>query len=534
MKIPVQLPVVLLACFLLSNCTYLKQTFRQAGYRQQFAQDNKRSIQKHLLTSETFFVYGQFIDNPLLNKDCPLAVAALAATDTGFELVDITHLVRTNSFYALHLPPGDYQIVTLADLNNNGLYTNAEIGTVVPLHLDKDTYPYYVAGSLDITFTMSPPPSFPSPLEIQVQAPVVNSEQPSIFYPKGTIRQLDDPIFSATFARIGMYSPADFMEQAPMMFYTLEEDCGYKIPVVFVHGVGGSITDFASIVGALDRQRYKPWFYYYPSGADLEKLAHLFYRIFLSGKVIPLDDRSPLIVVAHSMGGLIVRQAINYYQDVPEENKINLFISIATPFGGHPDAKMGIENAPLVLPSWYNMNPDGKFIRELYTKPIPDFMEHHLFYAYGNPSTLKLGENSDGVVPISSQLHPPAQEQSTRQYGYNQSHRTILTDKDMIAVLLQLIGTYRYDFPELHMNYLVQGGFDVELPDSYSDHEKYAIHYLGKYISALAKGLIQPVDEYGTHFLSVLGGEASPNLFTETAWLKFREDFPELAAELPE
>jgi Protein of unknown function, DUF len=185
------------------------------------------------------------------------------------------------------------------------------------------------------------------------------------------------------------------------------------------------------------------------------------------------------------------------------------------------------------LPSWYNMNPDGEFIRNLYTKPIPDFMEHHLFYAYGNPSTVKLGENSDGVVPMSSQLYPPAQEQSTRQYGFNRSHTGILADKDMIATLLELIYEYRLDFPESHIKYLVKGGFDVQLPDSYSDREKYAIHTIGKYISALARGLIQPIDQYGEHFLRVLNGKEKPDLFTESAWLKFRSDFPALAAEDP-
>ncbi len=88
------------------------------------------------------------------------------------------------------------------------------------------------------------------------------------------------------------------MEMAPMMFYALEEDLPYKVPIVFVHGIEGSITDFLPLLERLDRQRYKPWFFYYPSGADLDKLAQLFYRIFLSGKIIPLDEM-PLVVVAH-------------------------------------------------------------------------------------------------------------------------------------------------------------------------------------------------------------------------------------------
>lgn len=525
--------VIFLTCCIVTSCSYVQHTFRQAGYKQQFKRDHERSIQKHLLSSETFFVYGKLVDKENLNHDFPLAVAAMVGVDDETELVDITHFAQGNTFYGLHLPEGDYQILTLADLNADGVYNNSEIIAILPLYLDQEAYPYCVAGSLDILIDRAIPSVFHPKIDIPVQSPAVVEERQSIVYPKGTIRRLDDPLFLENNAKLGLYSPADFMEQAPMMFYTLEESCGYKVPVVFVHGIGGSVTDFSPIIESLDRQRYQPWFFYYPSGADLEKLAKLFYQIFLSGEVIPLSDRMPLIVVAHSMGGVVVRRSINFYKDVPEENKISLFISIATPFGGHPEAKIGIERAPMVLPSWYNMNPEGKFILDLYTKPVPNFIEHHLFYAYGNQSTVKFGENSDGVVPISSQLHAPAQKQSTRQYGYNQGHVDILKDQEMITNMLTLISEHKAPIPESHMKYFIKGGFDVQLSDAYTDYERYAIHYIGKYLSALAKGFIQPVEDYETHFVSAINGEIKPSTFSETAWFKFKADFPELAESTP-
>jgi len=520
---------ILLVYSCLTSCSYLQHTFKQAGYENQFKNSSKKSVQKHLLTSETFFVYGEVFDKHNVSRNYPLAVAAMSKLDEGLELVDITHQVRKNSFYGLHLPSGEYQILTLADSNGDGLYTTSEIVAVFSLHLDNVTYPYGVAGDLNIVIDSSYSPVFQTSLQIPVQAPIIEKVQQSVFFPKGTIRKPDDPIFSETNAMLGMYSPADFMEQAPMMFYALEEDFIHKIPIVFVHGIGGTVTQFYPIIEKLDRQRYKPWFFFYPSGADLEKLSNLFYKIFLSGELVGIDNRTPLIVVAHSMGGVVVRKAINFYHDDPEENKIRLFVSIATPFGGHPDAKMGIENAPLVLPSWYNMNPDGKFIRSLYSKQIPDFIEHHLFYAFNNSSTLKLGENSDGVVPLSSQLHPLAQEQSIRQYGFNQTHTSILQDNEMISTIIQLIEEYKSFFPKSHMKYLIEGGYNVQLPGTYTKYEQYAIKYLGKYMSAMANGVIEPKDEYDAHFLAVLNGEEKPNLFTESAWLKFRLDFPELA-----
>jgi pimeloyl-ACP methyl ester carboxylesterase len=129
-----------------------------------------------------------------------------------------------------------------------------------------------------------------------------------------------------------MYDPASFFEQAPTTFYALEEDLGYKIPVVFVHGIAGSAREFEFFIGRLDRLRYKPWFFHYPSGGDLGRLAELFYQIFLSGEVYQ-SDGMPMIIVAHSMGGLVVREAINKYEGKASENQVHLFvICIETPY----------------------------------------------------------------------------------------------------------------------------------------------------------------------------------------------------------
>lgn len=530
MKTNLKLIAMLACCSLNVSCTYIQQTFKQAGYKSQFRDEQSRAIQKHLLTTETFFVNGKLTGHTDLDTGVSLAVAAVAETNAGSEVVDINHFARVNSFYGLNLPAGGYQLVVLADLNDDGFYTDKEVLTGLKIDLNQDRYPYHVANGLDFDIG-KPVEKTVGPIRTQVAAKQVHSRQPSLFYPKGSIRQLDDPVFAQSNALLGMYSPADFMEMAPMMFYALEEDYFYKIPVVFVHGIGGSVTDFSSIIARLDRDHYKPWFYYYPSGADLDKLAHLFYRIFLSGNVVHLDPRTPLIIVAHSMGGLVVRKALNDYKGDDEENKVRLFISIATPFGGHPDATAGIEAAPLVLPSWYDLNPEGAFIKELYRQAIPEFTQHHLIYAYGNQSSVKLGENSDGVVPLSSQLYPLAQNQSTRQYGYNHSHTGILNDDRVVTDIIDLISEHRSYYPESHLDYMVQGGFDVDLSSRYTPREQYAIQHLGHFIRALANGRLKPFDRYEAHFIDVLNGVEEPNLFTESAWLKFRSEYPEFAVD---
>jgi len=63
-------------------------------------------------------------------------------------------------------------------------------------------------------------------------------------------------------------------------------------------------------------------------------------------------------IVAHSMGGVVVREAMNRLTGDKREARVKRLITVASPLGGHPGVK-GAVNAPLVLPSWRNLDPDG-------------------------------------------------------------------------------------------------------------------------------------------------------------------------------
>jgi pimeloyl-ACP methyl ester carboxylesterase len=190
--------------------------------------------------------------------------------------------------------------VVVSDLNRDGFYDGTEVVGGRSLSLNRKELPEKVLGGFDID--LNAPFRYCSEASFRVAVHKSGNLAESLFYPKGSIRSLDDEIFSRRMATLGMYEPAAFLEKAPMMFYALEEDVGYKVPVVFVHGIDGSVTDFEEIVSHLDRTLYQPWFFYYPSGNDLGQLSEMFYNIFLSGKVIPLQDM-PMVIVAHSMGG---------------------------------------------------------------------------------------------------------------------------------------------------------------------------------------------------------------------------------------
>ncbi|MBJ7537646.1 alpha/beta hydrolase [Marinomonas sp. C1424] len=508
---------------MLMSCSYLKYSGIQKEYTKIQNADPSQVNLKHMLDQQTFFIWGKSIAKSDNYSNVSMAVAAYSSKYKQHERVGTMFFKGTGTHYGLNLPEGAYTLLIYADINRDRVFHQSEIVGMRELVLDIAKYPEKTVKDVDIEITASSKVIW---AESIAMPDIIETEQ-SLYYPTGTIRNLDDPIFDENISTMGMYDPASFLEHAPTMFYALQEDVAHKIPVIFVHGIGGSPRSFKPIIESMDKDRYQAWFFYYPSGGDLDQLADFFYNIFLSGIVIPKRDM-PMIVVAHSMGGLIVREAFNKYQREGKENKVELFVSLASPLGGHPSAALGEKHGLIVLPSWKDLNPTSQFIKELYRQPLPEIVNHQLFYAYGNSSMLKLGENSDGVVPLSSQLRPEAQRQSHNQFGFNSSHIGILENKEMILQLLESMAGVKNIFPESHMTLLVNGGFDVELTDDYSPFSQHLIRYAGKYIVLLAKGVIMPINPQQGRYIQALQGKRVATKNVEIEFIKFMREYPEL------
>jgi pimeloyl-ACP methyl ester carboxylesterase len=513
----------LIAPCLLSSCAYLQSASKQDEFVQNQKTNPGQYNLKHIIDRDTFFVYGLILDKSGKQIDQSFSVAAYSDRFRPHELVDVTHFASIGTHYALNLPAGKYDLLVLADKDKNKILEQSEVMGRRQVELNPITSTEKVLTDFDIDLSKSSKIDW----NINILVPQAPEIEKTLFYPQGTIRKFDDPIFDPELATLGMYEPAAFLERAPTMFYTLEEFLPYKVPVIFVHGMDGTVRDFIPIIEKMDRERYVPWFFYYPSGMDLDHLAENFYRLFLSGILFPRTD-VPMIIVAHSMGGLVVREAINLQQGTKSENTVALLITLASPFGGHPDAALGVKNAPMVMPSWRDLNPDGQFIRKLFRKPLPASVQHQLLYAYANPDTFKPDENSDGVVPLYSQLHPVAQKQSSRNIGFNSSHTDIKKDTAPIDHIIKSIQSVKGFYPESHVQVMMLGGYDVELGDRYNDREKYIIKVLGKYMSALSKGKLVPVNSFQRHFIKVSQGKAKASHFAEKAWLKFVKEYPRI------
>jgi len=211
-------------------------------------------VVKHMIDRESYFVNGRCIDNAGSYSGVPKAIAAYSSKYKANERVDSMYFEVAGSHYGLNLPEGRYDLLVFADMDGNGLFSSAEVVGKRSIDLNDASVPEMVLGQVDVRLA--------EPLtidwDVSIEVPDTRGRSESLFYPSGAIRTLDDPIFDSSFSTLGMYDPASFLAQAPTMFYALEDDLGFKIPVVFVHGIAGSARDFEAFVAQLDQRRYKP------------------------------------------------------------------------------------------------------------------------------------------------------------------------------------------------------------------------------------------------------------------------------------
>jgi pimeloyl-ACP methyl ester carboxylesterase len=231
---------------------------------------------------------------------------------------------------------------------------------------------------------------------------------------------LNDTLFSFENGRRGYWEPYSFFRDTGCNIYFLHPHDPAKIPVLFVHGAMGSPRGWRFLSRHMDSSRFQPWFYYYPSGAPLQCAADLLHR-----KLVALRDRhrfDRMVIVAHSMGGLVVRSALVHHHG--DLSFVRAFISIATPWDGVSRVVPGINISPVVLPSWKDLQPDGPFARSIFCRDLPESVDHYLFFGFKQGGRSEWG--SDGVVGLTTQLKPRSQREAAGIFGFHEDHSGML------------------------------------------------------------------------------------------------------------
>ena len=259
----------------------------------------------------------------------------------------------------------------------------------------------------------------------------------------GTVAPIDDPRFTPENGDLGMWQPLDFALAELAGIYFLEPYSPDKTPVLFVHGMAGNPSDFAQLIAHLDRRHFQPWLLYYPSGARVDSIGRAALRWLT---MLVAQHRSPhVIVVAHSMGGLVARSMIDQWvknTGAQRVVKLDLFVTLSTPWGGHAAAESGVEHAPVVVPAWNDMAPGSEFLRGLFATKLPEECRYYLLFGFEGGSMLLDGVN-DGVVAVASELAPVAQEEAVKIYGFPESHMGILRSKDASERLNRILAESR-------------------------------------------------------------------------------------------
>lgn len=357
-------------------------------------------------------------------KDLPIVVAAYTKEKNKREIVHYTTLHQLGP-YELIVPKGNYSIVAFADKNRNLCY---DIGEAAGQYVGAE-YVNAPAGGvvLDLDIVISEPETVSIDFPVGSSVSFNGSKKFHSTSP-GAIADLNDPLFSDAYGNKGYWLPLEFFKEVGGNVYFMDEYDPNKIPILFVHGACGSPTGWKGFFEKIDRSRFQPWFYYYPSGASIGSMSYLLYwKIYNLQIKYKFKD---LYITAHSMGGLVVRSFLTDFGNaLPFKTE---FISISTPWGGDALAEKGVKYSPAVIPAWKDIQAEGDFIQSLYRKKMPTTVGHYLFFGYrGNRNPIR--PNNDAVVTLSSLLDERSQAEAIRIYGFNEDHDSILSSEPVMA-----------------------------------------------------------------------------------------------------
>ena len=333
---------------------------------------------------------------------------------------------------------GSYVIAAFEDANGDMKYQTSEYAgyygspTLLEIGAEGNVEPIMITLQSPETVTLKEYPDLSSP--------GLNLDVDMVEICAGKVAGINDLKFSRTNGRLGLWEPILFTKVSACGVYFLEPYSGSKTPILFVHGAGGYPQEWLYIIDRINRREFQPWVYSYPSGVRLDDAVELLRRSL--SRIALRHKPRRIVIVAHSMGGLVARGFINMLADLMEKEDdrlIDLFITISTPWHGHAGATAGVEHSPMVVPSWIDMVPGSEYQDKLFDKPLPEFVDHHLLFGFKGKRSIVVDGNNDGTVTLASQLHVKAQEQATKIYGFNETHTSILRAREVSDAINQIL-----------------------------------------------------------------------------------------------
>ncbi|MFC4313594.1 esterase/lipase family protein [Steroidobacter flavus] len=251
------------------------------------------------------------------------------------------------------------------------------------------------------------------------------------------IKGLEKVRFPPASIKQGMWSPDEFERAARGGIFFLDAPVARRTAVLFIHGFNGSPLDFKFLIAHLDRSRFQPCVFFYASGASLSQSGRDLSAAI--GEVHRRYDVESVIIVAHSIGGLIARDVV-LNQSAHAGVDIPVLITMSAPWGGVPSAGIGVRLSPVVVDSWRDIAVGSAYLNSLFVdadgraRQLPAATRHYLLFSY-RKSWSSFGLSGDAVTSVASQLDRTAQEQAYRVYGFDVSHSEILRSRGVADLL---------------------------------------------------------------------------------------------------
>jgi len=385
---------------------------------------------------QTARIGGKVTCEPMTDKPICVALYEGTAGTEPNKLIAYQVIYKTGSFSFLQ-KPGNYFVFAYEDANEDGAFQFTER---IGWHGDPSLITVGPGEAQErFAIALRPPEQARKELPLLYAKQVRQVDMQVEDKHAGTIAGLKEPRFDRETGALGMWEPVTFFERYGAGIFFLQPYEEDKIPVLFVHGVGGTPRNFEALVNGLDRKRFQPWVAQYPSGVRLPLLADFYARLL---KEIQVRHKvSRVIIVAHSMGGLVARGFINRLT-ADGQTFIPLFVSISSPWQGHPGAGLGVEHSPVILPCWFDMSPGSPFLDALLKTPLPSGTGHYLLFGYRGGKALMAEGNTDGTLPLASMLDLAVQGSAAKVFGFNETHSGILESPDVSACLNRILGDH--------------------------------------------------------------------------------------------
>ncbi|WP_299076074.1 alpha/beta hydrolase [uncultured Paraglaciecola sp.] len=328
------------------------------------------------------------------------------------------------------VPKGDYQLVAFEDKNQDYKYQLGERTALqkdVALELFPDgnaadsDYALLLKGiQLDLT-DQNLASSYK--LDLAIEAVAATSSLPKRNYLE--VISLADLRFNAANSHKGMWEPYSFSKEIGYGFYLLSEWDSNKAPLFLVHGINSSPAIWGDFIKNIDQEKYQIILYHYPSAESLSMTAYYLGEAFID--ISQRNRKHKFTIIAHSMGGLVSRGAIQFLVYKNRPNMIEKFITLSTPWGGDEAAQFAVDTSPVIAPVWKDLTPNSHYLKRIYEQPLPQDIEHILLSSFAG-NTLIIPEKNDGAVTLKSQLRYEAQSDADKVYLIDATHVGILTD----------------------------------------------------------------------------------------------------------